>query len=188
MPMRKAIPIILMALAGDAANADTFAIDPNHTWPLFEVNHLGFTTQRGRFDKTSGKIQLDMDKKTGAVDLTIDADSINMGLAKWNEHLKSADFFNVAQFPSIRYQSDKLIFQGNTPVAAEGALTLLGVTKPLKVTIQRFSCGINPINLKRLCAADIEAVLKRSEFGMTKYLPAVGDEVKVLAPVEAYRE
>jgi polyisoprenoid-binding protein YceI len=168
--------------------ADSYTIDPNHTLPVFEVNHLGFSTQRGRFDQTLGKVQLDREKKTGAVDWTIEAGSINMGQSKWNDHLKSADFFNAAQFPNIAYHADKLIFKGKAPVAAEGSLTLLGVTKPLKVTIHRFNCGVNPINQKELCAADIEASLKRSEFGMTKYLPGVGDEVKVHVPVEAYKD
>ena len=111
-----------------------------------------------------------------------------MGQTKWNDHLKSADFFNIAQFPTITYHSEKLSFKGNTPVSAEGSLTLLGVTKPVKVTILRFTCGQNPMNQKELCAADIEATLKRSEFGMTKYLPGVGDEVKVSVPVEAYKD
>ncbi|MCU0736208.1 MAG: YceI family protein [Methylotetracoccus sp.] len=187
--MRKVATLVLASLtAASAVAADSYTIDPNHTLPVFEVNHLGFTTQRGRFDKTSGKIQLDREKNKGAVDWTIEADSINMGQTKWNDHLKSADFFNAAQFPTITYHSEKLLFQGSTPVSAEGSLTLLGVTKPLKVKIHRFTCGTNPMTQKDLCAADIEATLKRSEFGMTKYLPGVGDEVRVLVPVEAYKD
>ncbi len=179
----------LLAVVGSAsAVADTYTIDPNHTLPSFEINHLGFSTQRGRFDKAEGKISLDLAKKAGSVDLTIAADSIDMGQGKWNDHMKSADFFNVAQFPAITFKSDHLIFKGDKPVAAEGMLTLLGVSKPVKLTIHRFTCGENPLNKKLLCAADIEASLKRSEFGMTKYLPAVGDEVRVLVPVEAYKD
>ncbi|MEY2700095.1 MAG: hypothetical protein RIQ52_850 [Pseudomonadota bacterium] len=163
-----------------------YAIDPDHTLPVFEVNHLGFSTQRGRFDHASGHIQLDVQKRTGSVDWVIDAASINMGQMKWNDHMKSSDFFNVAQFPEITYHADRFNFEGDVPVAAEGTLTLLGVAKPLRVSIQHFSCGINPINQKSLCAADITATLHRADFGMTKYLPAVSDEVKVLVPVEAY--
>lgn len=110
-----------------------------------------------------------------------------MGLAKWNDHMKSADFFNVAQFPTISFHAENLTFRGSIPIAAKGSLTLLGVTKPVSVTIRRFNCGTNPLNQKALCAADIEATLKRSDFGMTKYLPGVGDEVNVLVPVEAYK-
>jgi polyisoprenoid-binding protein YceI len=187
--MNKTLSFIVVSLAVTSTVwADAYTIDPNHTLPVFEVNHLGFSTQRGRFDATAGKIQLDRAKKTGSVEWTIDANSINMGSTKWNDHMKSADFFNAAQFPTIAYRSDKLIFKGDVPVAAEGSLTLLGVTKPLKVAIERFTCGENPINKKAVCAGDIEATLKRSDFGMTKYLPAVGDEVKVHVPVEAFKD
>lgn len=187
--MNKTIALVIATLTVTSPTwADSYTIDPNHTLPVFEVNHLGFSTQRGRFDQTSGKIQLNRDRKTGVVDWTIDANSIDMGQTKWNDHLKSADFFNVAQFPTISYHAEKLSFKGNIPVSAEGSLTLLGVTKPVKVAIHRFTCGVNPINQKELCAADIEATLKRSEFGMTKYLPGVGDEVHVLVPVEAYKD
>lgn len=198
--MRHAITLGLTTLLSiGSAQAETYTIDPRHTLPVFEVNHLGFSTQRGRFDKTSGKIELDRTKQTGKVDWTIDATSLDMGEDKWNEHLKSADFFNVAQFPTITYHADKLAFKGGVPVAAEGTLTLLGVTKPVKLAIHHFTCGRNPMNQKELCAADIEASLKRSEFGMTQYLPGVaglakelipgvGDEVKVLVPVEAYKD
>ncbi len=185
--MNKFATSVLAAIASTSVMADSYTIDPNHTLPVFEVNHLGFSTQRGRFDKTAGKISLDRSKKTGAVDLTIEADSIDMGQAKWNDHMKSEDFFNVAKFPTITFKSDRFTFKEDKPVAAEGTLTLLGVSRPVTLAIHRFTCGENPINRKLLCAADIEASLKRSEFGMTKYLPGIGDEVKVLVPVEAYK-
>lgn len=187
--MQPYIPTLLAAaISSSAMAADSYTIDPNHTLPVFEVNHLGFSTQRGRFDQTAGTIRLDIEKKAGAVEWTIAADSINMGQAKWNEHLKSEDFFNVAKFPTITFKSDQLIFKGDKPVAAEGTLTLLGVSKPLKLTIHRFTCGEHPMTKKPLCSADIESSLKRSEFGMTKYLPGVGDDIKVLVPVEAYKD
>jgi len=169
-------------------SSETYTIDSNHTLPLFEVNHLSFSTQRGHFDHATGKITLDPANKTGSVTLTIDPASINMGQEKWNEHMKSADFFNVAQFPNITYQSDQLTFENGKPVAAQGTLTLLGVTKPVKLKIERFTCGENPIVKKALCAADIETTLRRSDFGMTKYLPGISDEVRVLVPVEAFKD
>ena len=180
---------LLAALsAGPALAGERFAIDPNHTLPMFEVSHLGFSTQIGRFDRTSGEIELDREKKTGTVRVSIAADSINMGQAKWDDHMKSEDFFNVAKFPTITYSSDAIHFEGDKPVAAEGQLTLLGVTRPVNLKIERFTCGVNPIVKKDLCAADIVTTLKRSEFGMSKYLPGISDEVRVRVPVEAYRE
>ena len=187
--MKRTTLLALTALLPFATLAsETYTIDSNHTLPLFEVNHLGFSTQRGRFDHATGKITLDPTNKTGSVTLTIDPASINMGQEKWNEHMKSADFFNVAQFPNITYQSDQLTFENGKPIAAQGTLTLLGVTKPVKLKIERFTCGENPIVKKALCAADIETTLRRSDFGMTKYLPGISDEVRVLVPVEAFKD
>jgi len=182
------ITLFASLLAAPACAADSYTIDPNHTWPVFEVNHLGFSTQRGRFNKTSGKIVLDAAAKKGSVDLVIATTSIDMGLDKWDEHLKSEEFFNVGQFPAMHFTSDKLVFDGDKVVAAEGNFTLLGITKPLTLTVSNFRCAPHPMNKKPTCGADITATLKRSEFGMTKYVPAVSDEVKISVPVEAVKD
>ena len=187
--MNKLLVILLTSLlAAPACAADNYTIDPNHTWPVFEVNHLGFSTQRGRFNKSSGKITLDTAAKKGSVELVIETASIDMGLDKWDEHLKSDEFFNVAQFPAMRFTSDKLVFDGDKVVAAEGSFTLLGVTKPLTLTVSNFRCAPHPMVKKPACGADITATLKRSEFGMTKFVPAVSDEVRISAPVEAIKD
>jgi len=171
--------------------ADSYTIDPEYTAANFEIGHLGFTTQRGRFNKTSGKVTLDITAKKGSVDFTIDTTSLDMGSAPWSKswvaHLSDEGLFNVKQFPTMSFKSDKLIFEGNKVVAAEGQFTMLGVTKPLKVEVKGFQCGANPMNKKPMCGGDVTAVLKRSDFGMTKYIPAVGDEVKTSVPVEAYK-
>jgi polyisoprenoid-binding protein YceI len=187
----KSLPLALslsILLAAPAFAADTYTIDPNHTWPVFEVNHLGFSNQRGRFDKTAGKVTLDLAAKTGSVDLTIDTRSLDMGFPQWNEHLAEEGFFDSAKYPTITFKSDKLIFNGNKVVAADGQFTLLGVTKPLRVAVADFRCGANPMNHKQLCGGNITATIKRSDFGMTKFLPAIGDEVKIYVPVEAYKD
>jgi polyisoprenoid-binding protein YceI len=178
--------LLATLIAGPVLAGERFTIDPNHTLPMFEVSHLGFSTQIGRFDRTSGTIELDREKKTGTVRFSIAADSINMGQAKWDDHMKSADFFNAAKFPTITFNSDAIRYEGDKPVAAEGQLTLLGVTRPVSLKIERFTCGVNPIVKKDLCAADIVTTLKRSEFGMTKYVPGISDDVRVRVPVEAY--
>jgi polyisoprenoid-binding protein YceI len=178
---------LCLLLTAASAHADSFIIDSSHTLPVFEVNHLGFSTQRGRFNETRGTLELDRKTHTGRVSLTIETQSIDMGIAKWDEHMKSKDFFNTQEFPTARFEADKFVFDGDTPVAAEGVLTLLGVSRPLHVRIDHFHCGENPIVKKSVCAADIETSLKRSEFGMTKYLPGVGDDVRILVPVEAFK-
>ena len=168
--------------------ADSYTIDSRHTWPVFEVNHMGFSTQRGRFNKSSGKITLDIAAKKGSVDLVIETASLDMGLDKWDEHMKSEDFFNAEFHPAMRFTSDKLVFDGDRVVAAEGSFTLLGVTKPLTLTVSNFRCAPHPMLKKPACGADITATLKRSEFGMTKYIPMVSDEVRISVPVEAVKE
>lgn len=187
--MHKPLSLIFAALlAAPAWAADNYTIDSRHTFPVFEVNHLGFSTQRGRFNQSSGKITLDTKARKGSVDLTIDAGSLDMGFDKWDEHMKSEDFFNVEFYPTIRFVSNKLVFDGDKVVAAEGDFTLLGVTKPLKLTVSNFHCAPHPMNKKPTCGADISATLKRSEFGMTKYVPAVSDEVRISVPVEAIKD
>ena len=175
-------------IAAPAFAADTFVIDPNHSFPTFEVNHLGFSTQRGRFTKPSGTVTLDTAAKKGSVDLTIDVASLDMGFPLWNEHMAVEGFFNTAKFPTMTFKSNKLIFDGDKVVGAEGDFTLLGVTKPVKLTVSNFKCGEHPFNKKAMCGADISTSIKRSDFGMTKALPAVGDEDKISSAVEAYKQ
>ncbi|HEU0220414.1 MAG TPA: YceI family protein [Gallionella sp.] len=187
--MNKLLAILLASLlAAPACAADNYTIDSRHTWPVFEVNHMGFSTQRGRFNKSSGKITLDSAAKKGSVELVIETASLDMGFDKWDEHMKSDEFFNVKFFPTMRFASDKLVFDGDKVVAAEGSFTLLGVTKPLTLTVSNFRCAPHPMVKKLACGADITATLKRSEFGMTKFVPAVSDEVRISAPVEAIKD
>jgi polyisoprenoid-binding protein YceI len=176
-----------LILAMPAFAADTYVMDPEYTIPVFEVQHLGFTTQRGRFDKTDGKVVLDFAAKAGSVEFTVHTNSLDMGSRAWTIHVSSEGLFNIEKYPTIHFKSDRLIFEGDKVVAAEGQLTLLGVTKPVKVMVNRFGCAPNPLNKKFMCAGDIAATIQRSEFGMTKYIPTVSDEIKISIPVEAYR-
>src|ERR1051325_10155545 len=99
--MKPFVAMLCLATMSALAAPMTYTIDERHTFPSFEISHFGFSTYRGRFDKTSGTITLDQEKKTGSVEAAIDATSISTGVAKLDEHLKSAEFFDVAKFPSI---------------------------------------------------------------------------------------
>ncbi len=176
------------AIAAPAHAADSYTVDPGHTFPSFEINHLGYSTQRGRFDNNSGKIVVNSVAKSGSIDLLVDVTSINMVVPALTKHLLSEDFFNAAKFKSMSFKSDKLIFEGDKLVAAEGVFTLLGVSKPLRLTVTHYRCGEHPMNKKAMCGADVTATIKRSDFGMTKYLPAIGDEVNINASVEAFKD
>lgn len=171
-----------------ATAADSYTIDPTHTWPMFEVSHLGFSTQRGRFGKTTGKVVLDRAAKSGHIEISIDTTSIDMGFEAWNEKLRGPDFFSVVYFPTMTFVSDKLSFEGDVPVAATGELTLLGETRPVTLTIQRFSCGTHPYLRRAMCGAEISATILRSDFGMKRFLGSIGDEVRIFSPVEAFKD
>ncbi|MFO7188880.1 MAG: YceI family protein [Pseudomonadota bacterium] len=189
--MKKTLASVLVAgaLAAPAMAAPVeYNIDPRHTFPVFEVNHLGFSTQRGRFNKTEGRVVLDREAKQGSVELTIDVESLDMGFETWDEHMADEGFFDTARHPTITFKSNKLIFDGDKVVGAEGHLTLLGVTRPVKLKVENFTCKPHPMLKKEACGADISTVIKRSEFGMTKLIPAVGDEVRIYSPVEAIRK
>jgi polyisoprenoid-binding protein YceI len=186
--MKKILSVVAILIAAPALAApEEYTIDSSHTFPTFEVNHLGFSTQRGRFNKTTGKIVIDQAAKTGSVNLEIDVTSLDMGFKTWDAHMAAEGFFDSEKFPTITFKSDKLIFDGDKVVAAEGDFSLLGVTKPLRLAVSHFKCGTHPMNKKEMCGADIAATIKRSDFGMKKALPMVGDEVELYSPVEAFK-
>lgn len=176
------------ALAMPALAADTYTIDPRHTFPSYEIDHFGWSTQRGRFERVSGRIVLDRVAKTGSLEVVIDTASVSSGVAKLDEHLKHADFFDVARHPSMTFKAAHIQFAGEAPAAVPGELTLLGVTRPLTLTITRFHCAHNNFAKKEVCGADALATIRRTEFGMTRYAPGLGDEVKLLINVEALKD
>lgn len=188
----KQLIVALMATTGLAAGAfaaDTYTVDPNHTYPSFEADHNGgMSVWRGKFTKTSGSITLDRAAKTGSMEIVIDATSIDFGLEKMNAHAKSDPaLFDVAKYPTATYKASSITFNGDVPVAADGQLTLHGVTLPVKLTINKFKCMMNP-NLKReVCGADASADFKRSDFGITLGLPRFSPEVKLAIQVEAIK-
>jgi polyisoprenoid-binding protein YceI len=180
--------MISAAFALPAAAADSYTVDPAHTYPNFEINHLGFSTMHGRFGATNGKIVLDTAAKSGSIDITIDATSIDTGHGKRDTHLKSEEFFNVAKFPTLAFKATKLTFYGDKLTGADGELTLLGVTKPVSLALTAFNCGPHPMNKKPMCGANATATIKRSDFGLSTYVPAVGDEVRITIEVEALKD
>lgn len=176
------------ALTAPAFAADTYTVDPKHTFPNFEVNHLGYSLQRGRFDRTSGTLVLDRAARTGSVNITIDAASVDTGLEELEKHLKGEEFFNTAKFPSITFKSTRFFFTGDRLTGVEGDFTLLGVTKTVGLSVDLFKCAPNPMLKKEVCGANATGSIKRSDFGMTKYVPFVSDEVKITLSIEAIKD
>ena len=183
---------LVTALAAFAATAQaapsTYNIDNSHTYPHFSYSHLGYSTQTHKFDKTSGKVVMDFDAKTGSVDVTIDATSVNTGFALFNEHIQAEDFFHTAKYPTITFKSSDMKFKGNKPVSVAGDLTIKGVTKPVTLEITHFKCMPHPMLKAPACGANATTQVKRSEFGMGKNAPFVSDEVTLTLAIEAVME
>jgi polyisoprenoid-binding protein YceI len=187
MKFKHLIVALLAASAASAFAADSYTIEPNHTYPSFEADHMGISVLRGKFTKSSGTIVLDRAAKTGALDITIDANSIDFGHEKLNAHAKTADMFDVAKFPTASYKSKSITFKGDVPVSVQGELTLHGVTKPVTLAINKFTCIEHPMLKREACGADATAQFKRSDFGISYGLPLFSPDVKLAIEVEAVK-
>jgi polyisoprenoid-binding protein YceI len=182
--------IILSLLAAGAVPvlaADQYTIDPSHTYPSFEADHMGLSVWRGKFTKTSGQVTLDRAAKTGAIDIKIDAASIDFGQEALNKKMRSDTMFNVEKFPDATYKSTSFKFDGDKPASVEGQLTLHGVTKPVTLTINKFICTIDGMTKRERCGADASASFNRADFGIGYGVPTFSPEVKLAIQVEAIK-
>ena len=165
----KTLVLATLALTAGAAVAapTTYNIDPDHTHPSFEADHLGgLSVWRGMFTRTSGTVQLDAAAHSGTVDITVDTTSIDFGMEKLNTHVKSAEMFGVEQFPTATYHGKFSKFNGAAPSEVTGELTLHGVTKPVTLTIRSFLCKPHPMLKVEVCGADAAAEINRADFGI----------------------
>jgi polyisoprenoid-binding protein YceI len=183
--------VIASLVAGSVlATPTTYQVDPAHTYPSFEADHMGgLSVWRGKFEKTSGTIVLDKDKGGGSVDITVDTSSIDFGHEKLNEHAKTPDMFDVAKYPTATYKGTLANFKNGAPTQVQGEFTLHGVTKPMTLTIDQFLCKPNPMTKKEVCGADAHGTFNRKDYGMS-----FGDgfgfkmDVKLAIQVEAIRQ
>jgi polyisoprenoid-binding protein YceI len=155
-------------LASAALAAPTkYVADYKHTYPSFEADHFGgMSVWRGKFNKSSGTIEIDREAKTGTVDMTIDLASVDTGFDELNEHLKKPDFFEVAKYPTATYKGKLAKFENGAPTEVQGELNLHGVTKPVTLTITSFKCMQNPMKKKEFCGANATATINRDDFGI----------------------
>jgi polyisoprenoid-binding protein YceI len=179
---------LALAALPAAAEPETYTVDPNHTFPGYEIGHFGYSFQRGRFNKTAGKITLDFAAKRGSADITMDVASVSSGVAKLDQHLQAADFFDAATYPQITFHANDLVFDGDRVVAARGDLTIHGVSKPVSFTVSYFRCADHPMLKRKVCGADMTATIKRSDFNITYGLPMVADDVVLRVNVEAMKD
>jgi polyisoprenoid-binding protein YceI len=153
--------------ADAAAEPLTYALDPMHTYPSFEADHFGgVSIFRGKFKRSKGSVTIDREAKTGSLEATIDLSSIDSGLDALDGDLRSANFFEVARFPTAVYQGT-LRFEGDVPVEVVGTLTLHGVTRPVNLKIESFRCFQSGMLKRQVCGTESTAAFDRSDFGMS---------------------
>lgn len=186
---KTALAFSLMALMGSAwAAPETYVIDGKHTFPRFSYSHFGYSTQLSRFDKTSGTIVLDVAAKQGSANVIIDTTSVNTGLALFNEHIQKEEFFYTSKFPTATFVSNQFNFEGDALKSIDGKLTIKGISKDLRLSINSFLCMPHPMAKKEACGVNASTVIKRSDFNMGKHVPYVSDEVRIDIPVEAIKQ
>jgi polyisoprenoid-binding protein YceI len=174
--------------AGYASAADRYQIDPDHTFSSFEYHHWHLSIQRGRFDRTSGSIELDVPNKTGAIEIAIDATSVNTGSSLFDSALRSESFFDASQYPQILFKSNALHFTDDKLTQVDGDLTIKGVTRPATFDITYFNCRFMFIYFKQACGANGTTKILRSDFNMGRYVPFVGDDVTLYFSIEGIKE
>ena len=143
-----------------------YNMDPSHTYPSFEADHMGISLWRGKFNKTTGKMTLDKKAGQGTVDVTIDLASVDFGHDEMNSKAIGPEFFDIAKHPHATYKGKLVGFKNGVPTKVVGDLTLHGVTKPVELKINLFNCIPHPMLKRELCGADAVGSFKRDQFGL----------------------
>ncbi len=166
-----------------------YTLDADHTYASFAIDHYGASVNRARFGEVAGSVRFDPAAKVGAIDLFVQVASIYSGSRGFDEHLLSPDLFDAGRYPTMRFVSDRLVFDGERLVEVPGQLTLLGRTQPVTLKASQFRCYPNKRAKTEACGGDFEAVIDRTQWGMN-YLVDVGmpKNVRITATIEAFRQ
>ncbi len=183
------VAAVAAAVAAPAfAAPQTYVLDQEHSYPRFSYDHLGFSRQILRFNKTTGEVVLDKEARTGSVDVTIDMNSIDTGVAAFDKHMMSADIFDTARFPTATFRSSQVTFDGDRPTTLVGNLTIKGITRPVTLTVTSFTNRDHPMHKKEAIGANATGMIRRSEFDAGYGVPAVSDEIRLDIALEAVRK
>lgn len=174
--------------ASGPTKGSTYLVDPTHTFVIYEIGHYGTTTNRGRFSTKDGTVKISDDGQSGQVDVTMDISSVNTGVDMLNRHVQSKDFFNVADFPTGRFVADRIVFASDNVSEVPGILTLLGVSRPVTLKVNRFNCYVSPVFKRQVCGGDFETTIARSDFGIVWGLNfGFEDKVHLMVQIEAIK-
>lgn len=181
----RSLLIAILVATGLASHAATYRIEPAETTARFEVHFLGVFPIRGDFRRTTGTLYYDPATRQGNIEVAIDATTLESSTRKAEANARGADFFNVEKFASIDFKSSRFVFEDEKLRAVEGALTLVGMTKPVVLVVNDSKC--EPAKERELayCRADATLTVKRSDFGMKAWSHTVGDEVVIRIAIMA---
>ncbi len=176
----------VLAFSGMAAAApEPYAFDPSHTRIAYAIDHMGLSVMQGRFARFDGTLALDVnDLPASKVSVSIDMNSIDSGVPKLDEHLQSPDFFDVAKFPTMQFESTKVEGSGNQ-FKVTGNLTLHGVTKPVTLDVSMRTVAVHPMRKVPAAGFVARAEIKRADFGIAIYPGMLGDTVQIRIDTEA---
>lgn len=168
------------AFSSDPAQvqAGDYRLDPAHSKITWSVDHFGFSTYVGQFSKVEGTLSVDPKKAADArLDVTIDANSVGTLNPALDAHLKTADFLDTANFPTATFKATSIKLTGKRTADITGDLTLRGMTKPVTVQATFNQAGVNPVDKTYSLGFAGKATIKRTDFGVSAYAPALGDTV-----------
>ncbi len=181
-----------LALFGGAAahaQVETYSFEQPHTQILFFADHLGFSQSTGRFHDFDGHFVLDRDNpENSSVKIVIETASIDMGLERWDDHMKNEDFFDVENYPTMTFESTGVTVTGENTADVTGDLTILGVTKPATLHVTHNKSGEHPFNGRYIAGFTAHAEIDRREWGMDYGYPVMGPMVEIRVTVEGIRD
>ena len=186
--MKRLLAAAALALASTVAFAAplTYKIDPNHTDVVASWSHFGFSNPIAHFGKVDGFITYDPAKVGDSkVEVTIPLSGLNSHVSSFDDHLRSADFFDAASHPNITFKSNSVKSAGKDKLSVAGDLTIKGITKPVTLAVTINKLGVQPMAKRDAAGFQATATIKRSDFGVDKYAPNVSDEVKISITTEA---
>ncbi|MBV8683740.1 MAG: polyisoprenoid-binding protein [Caulobacteraceae bacterium] len=161
-----------------AVKAGTYKVEPYHTQVSFSISHFGFTDFYGLFSGASGTLQLDPSTPSASkLEVSIPVTSILTTVPVLDNELKNAQWFDVAKYPTATFNSTKVVRTGNDTATVTGDLTLHGVTKQETLQVRLVGSGVNPLDKSFTVGFEAVGTIKRSDFGVTQYVPLVGDDV-----------
>jgi polyisoprenoid-binding protein YceI len=181
------VAMVVGVVAAPARAADNYAVDGMHAGIYFKISHLGLSSVFGRFNDFSGNFTIDPDDASKCTfTMNIKAESIDTGNRKRDDHLRSPDFFNVKQFPTLTFKSTS-VKAGKDGYQVTGDLTMHGVTRPVTFALAGGKKAEFPKGVQRT-GFSTEFTIKRSDFEVNKFLEAVGDEVRIAISFEGTKQ